>query len=68
MERFEVHTINAGNEDLGVLIFDDGELAIYDDRKTAQRVADGMNYMRQVKGCGLAPHTYTVVKQGVQND
>lgn len=68
MARFEVRTITACEKDLGTMSFENGELAIYDDRKTAQKVADGMNYMRKVKGCGLAHHTYVVVKQEAQNE
>ncbi len=68
MERFEVHTIARCDEDLGVLVFDDGQLAIYENRKIAQRVADGMNYLRKTKGCGMAYHTYAVIKQEAQND
>ena len=63
MERFEVHTITQCDEDLGAVIFEDGQLAVYDDRKTAQRVADGMNHLRKVKGCGIASHNYIVVKK-----
>lgn len=65
MAQFEVHTVTAYEKDLGVLTFDDGELAIYEDRKTAQKVANGMNYMRKVRGCGLARHEYIVVKTEV---
>ena len=63
MMKFEVHTMTPRDEDLGVIIFDDGELAIYDDRKSAQRVAEGMNHLRKVRGCGLASHHYIVVKK-----
>lgn len=67
MSKFEIHTITQCDEDLGVLVFEGGELAVYDDRKTAQRVVDGMNYMRKTRGCGLARHEYIVVKTEVSN-
>ena len=42
LDAYEVHTIMNG-EDLGVLMFENGELAVYPTAKLAQKVADGMN-------------------------
>lgn len=46
MDRFEIHTITSCSEDLGVMMFDNGELAVYPTAKLAQRVADGMNSLK----------------------
>lgn len=63
MARFEIHTIAAHSEDLGVMVFENGELAVYPTAKIAQRVADGMNLIRKIKGCGMTPHKYVVVQK-----
>ena len=43
MRQFEIHTMTLWGEDLGVMIFENGELAVYSNAKIAQRVADGLN-------------------------
>ena len=63
MAQFEVHAITQCSEDLGVMVFENGELAVYPTVKIAQRIADGMNEMRKIKGCGMARHDYVVVKK-----
>lgn len=65
MAHFEVHEITQCGEDLGVMIFENSELAVYDSEKIAQRVAKGMNEMRKIKGCGMARHEYVVVRKEV---
>lgn len=65
MSQFEVHIITACNEDLGVMPFDNGELAIYSNKISAKRVADGMNLMQKIKGCGIIPHEYVVVQRRI---
>ena len=63
MAQFEVHTITSRHEDLGVMVFENGELAVYPTEKIAKRVADGMNLIHQTKGCGIAQHEYVVVQK-----
>ena len=63
MTQFEIHTISTYEEDLGVMVFENGETAVYQSEKIAQRVADGMNEMRRTKGCGIAKHEYVVVRK-----
>ena len=65
MAQFEIHTIAAHNEDLGVMAFDNGELAVYPTAKIAQRVADGMNEMLKIKSRGTTRHEYVVVRKEV---
>lgn len=60
---FEIHIITSMDEDLGTMLFENGEFAVFEKEKIAQRVADGMNFIRQTMGCGLAPHKYVVVKK-----
>ena len=65
MTQFEIHTITPYEEDLGVMIFENGETAVFQSEKLAQRVADGMNEIRRTKGCGIARHEYVVVKKEI---
>ena len=58
MVKFEIHTITSCGEDLGVMMFDNGELAVYPTAKLAQRVADGMNRLKE-KFSNIR-HIYTV--------
>lgn len=60
---FEVHVITALSEDLGTMLFENGEFAVFDTEKVAQRVADGMNRIHKTKGCGYMCHEYVVVKK-----
>lgn len=41
--EYEVHTVKTNGEDLGILMFEDGELAVYPTERLAKKVADGMN-------------------------
>lgn len=41
--EYEVHTIKTNGDDLGILIFENGELAVYQTEKIANKVAEGMN-------------------------
>lgn len=60
---FEIHIITALNEDLGAMFFENGEFAVFDTEKVAQRVADGMNLIHKTKGCGMMCHKYVVIKK-----
>ncbi len=41
--EYEVHTIKTNGDDLGILTFENGELAVYQTEKIANKVAEGMN-------------------------
>lgn len=56
MTNFEVHAVKANGEDLGVMMFENGELAVYSTAKIAKRVADGMNRIQNTR------HEYVVVQ------
>ena len=58
MEKFEVHAIKSNGIDLGVVTFEDGELAVYPTAKIAQRVADGLNRLKEK--FSEIRHTYIV--------
>ena len=58
MAKFEIHTIRANGEDFGIMVFENGELAVYPTAKIAQRIADGMNRMQEK--FGSIRHTYIV--------
>jgi cytidylate kinase len=57
MANFEIHTVKANGEDLGIMVFENGELAVYSTAKIAQRVADGMNKISNIR------HEYVVVQR-----
>lgn len=57
MTNFEIHTVKANGEDLGVMVFENGELAVYPTAKIAKRVADGMNKISNIR------HEYVVVEK-----
>ena len=65
---YEVHTVKGFGEDLGVLIFENGEKAVYSTAKIAQRVADGMNRMLEIKGMQLMNRKYVVVEKEAKNE
>ena len=65
MNGFEIHTITSCGEDLGVMTFENGELAVYPTAKIAKRVADGMNRINEK--FSSVRHTY-IVKEAKQND
>lgn len=65
MAHFEVHAMTQCGEDLGVMVFENSEMAVYENEKVAQRIADGMNEMRKIRGCGMARHDYVVVRKEV---
>jgi hypothetical protein len=62
MAKFEVHIIASYDEDLGVMVFENGETAVYPTAKIAKRVADGMNAMYKSK-CDRMRHKYVVVEK-----
>ena len=57
MANYEVHTISAKGEDFGVMVFDNGEKAVYPTAKIAKRIADGMNKIQNIH------HKYVVVQK-----
>lgn len=57
MAKFEIHAVKANGEDLGVMTFDNGELAVYPTAKIAKRVADGFNKIANIR------HEYVVVQK-----
>ena len=70
MEQFAVHHIRADGLDTGVMIFENGEKAIYSNKKIAQKIADGMNTMVRklvAKNGGIMRHEY-IVMEAQQNE
>ena len=68
MVQFEIHAINAFEEDLGVLSYENGELAVYSSAKVAQKIANGMKFICKTRGCGLAAHNYVVMQKEVHHN